>query len=219
MKKLIIWDFDGVVADTEKLWIETRKNMINKNFGKNWSFETAFEILSGTADKDKKFILKNLGIEVDDNFWVEAHKEDMKKISNGIETTKNIEEVFKLKQFEHCIATGGNLTRTNIKIEKTGIRSYFDETKVFTSDLVERGKPEPDLFLLAAKKMGFEPKDCIVIEDSVAGLQAAKKAGMFSIAFVAYNKPNVVEKIKELKIEHIFCDMLDIKDFLLNNFD
>ena len=219
MKKLIIWDFDGVVANTEVLWIDTRMNLLNQKYCTNWSFETAFKNMGGLADKDKKIVLKNLGIDIDDSFWLEAHELDMKKIDKGIEKTKNIEDIFKLKQFSHCIATGGNLKRTNIKIEKTGIRHFFGEDKVFTSDLVSKGKPEPDLFLIAAEKMGFAPKDCIVIEDSIAGLIAAERAGMNRIAFVEYNQPEIIEKIKSMSVENIFYNMVDVKNFLLKNFN
>ena len=82
--------------------------------------------------------------------------------------------------------------------------------------MVIKGKPEPDIFLLAAKKMGFKPEDCIVIEDSVAGLTAAQKAGMTPVAFVKYSKKYFLEDIKKLGIKNIFEDMRDVENFILN---
>lgn len=54
MKKLIIWDFDGVIADSEKLWLETRQEMINQKFGLNWDFDTANKHMGGMSDKTKR---------------------------------------------------------------------------------------------------------------------------------------------------------------------
>lgn len=53
-KKLIIWDFDGVISDTEKLWVENRRRMLNEKFGLNWDFATANRYLGGRSDKTKK---------------------------------------------------------------------------------------------------------------------------------------------------------------------
>ena len=98
-----------------------------------------------------------------------------------------------------------------------GIEKLFPPQKVFTADMVEHGKPEPDLFLLAAKTMGYEPKDCIVIEDSLAGLTAATKAQMLPIAFTEYlqfSQDYFLEQIKKMHIEHVFNNMQDVKKFL-----
>lgn len=64
--------------------------------------------------------------------------------------------------------------------------------------------------------MGYEPENCIVIEDSVAGLTAAQKAGMLPVAFVKYSKNYFITDIKDLGINNIFDDMRDIETFLLS---
>src|SRR4029079_16546138 len=69
-------------------------------------------------------------------------------------------------------------------LNKTNQHSYFKSEHVFTSSQVKKAKPAPDLFLFAAEQMGYDPKDCIVIEDSVAGIQAARAAGMSVIGFL-----------------------------------
>jgi beta-phosphoglucomutase-like phosphatase (HAD superfamily) len=60
----------------------------------------------------------------------------------------------------------------------TGLISYFRADELFSSRMVERGKPHPDLFLFAAESMGFEPADCVVVEDGVLGVIGARRAGM-----------------------------------------
>ena len=217
MKKLIIWDFDGVISDTENLWIQSRMDLLNKDLNLEWDFDTTYKNIGGMSDRDKKVKLKNLGINVKDTFWSEIINIDIQKMNNGLVITPYIEEIFKLDIFDQCIATGGVYSKTKVKLEKTGADKYFPDDKLFTVDLVEKGKPEPDLFLLAAKKMNYEPKDCFVIEDSIVGLTAALRAKMTPIAFIKYTNPKAIEEIKKMNIPYIFDDMRDVKEFLLKN--
>ena len=214
MKKLIIWDFDGVIADTEKLWVSSRMELLNRDFELGWNFETANKHIGGRSEKDKKRILEKLGIYTDDAFWKEAMQLDMQKLRLGIALTPDIDNIFEMNGFEQCIATGGSAEKTTAKIKQVGIEKFFPPEKVFSADLVEYGKPEPDLFLLAAHNMGYSPENCIVIEDSLAGLTAAQRAKMLPIAFVKYNSPEYIEKKKKIGVQYIFDDMIEVKKFL-----
>ena len=105
------------------------------------------------------------------------------------------------------------MNHTLHKSEVTGVNKWFSQKNIFTSEMVEHGKPEPDLFLLAAEKMGEKPENCVVIEDSIAGLTAAQKAGMEVIAFIGSkmnNNPEYIAKVKTLGIKYIFDNMEDI---------
>ena len=215
MKKLIIWDFDGVISDTEKLWVTSRMDLLNRDLHLDWDFDTAMKYLGGRSDKDKRKVLYDLGFDVKDDLWEEAIKIDMIRLSEGLSLTEGVENIFKMSTFEQCIATGGTSYKTAEKIRQVGVGNYFPSQKVFTADLVKYGKPEPDIFLLAAETLRFDPVNCIVIEDSIAGLTAALRANMFPIAFVKYNKSDYINEIKELGIKDIFDDMNHIKDFLM----
>ncbi len=217
-RKLIIWDFDGVISDTEKLWVENRRRLLNQKFGLNWDFATANDCIGGKSDKTKKEDLARKGIITDDDFWQEALAADYETMKQGIELTEGIEKIFANRDFDQCIATGGTKDKTAVKIEAVGIGKYFPPEKIFTADMVEHGKPEPDLFLLAAKTMGYEAKDCFVIEDSLAGLRAGLAAGMTTVAFLGFEmnqSPHNLQKVKELGIKHIFYDMEEIGKFIL----
>ncbi len=80
-----------------------------------------------------------------------------------------------------AIASSGTSERVALGITQTGLADSFDAGSIFTKDQVKRGKPEPDIFLLAAKSLGIDPARCLVIEDSPHGVQAARRAGMFVI--------------------------------------
>ena len=217
--KLIIWDFDGVIADTEKIWLQNRMLMLNEQFDLKWDLETTNKFLGGMADKTKKEVLASLGINTNQEFWDLALKNDIKSMLKGFALTEGIEDIFKIKEFEQCIATGGISSKTQQKIEIVGIEKYFPMNKVFTVDMVKFGKPKPDIFLLAAKFMGYKPEKCIVIEDSIAGLTAAISAGLLPIAFIGsdlYDKNQYISHIKDLGVKYIFDNMNEIKEIILS---
>lgn len=218
LKKLIIWDFDGVIADTEKLWLENRCQMVNDTFGLNWDFATTNQHLGGMSDKTKRLNLDKLGLKTDNQFWEESMKRDLKIMAEGFEPTPGVEDILKCQAIKQCVATGGIYSKSVIKLQTVGFwNKYINDNNLFTADMVEHGKPEPDLFLLAAHKMGVEPSQCVVIEDSLAGMTAGLKAGMTVIAFIGCemnNTPENIQQIKKLGVCHIFRNMAEIKDFL-----
>lgn len=221
VKKLIIWDFDGVIADTEKLWLKNKQFLLKKLLGVDWDWQTVNRYFRGVSDKTKRILLDNMGIKTDDTFWNTSIEMDVNTMNTqGFELTQDIEQIFKLP-VKQCIATGGVKDKTALKIQVAGISSYFPENTVFTADMVKYGKPEPDLFILAANSMGEKPQDAVVVEDSLAGLTAAIKAGCLPVAFLAgdlLNDKQHLQKVKDLGVKYIFHNMTDLKNFLLTLF-
>ncbi len=218
-KKLIIWDFDGVIADSEKIWIKNRQIMLNQTYSLGWDFETTNKYLGGMSDKSKRDVLSNMGIVTDDAFWDKCIKKDIECIRNKeMIKTPNVEDVLDVLD-KYCVATGGVFVKTIEKLKAINFWNiYFNKDNVFTVDMVEKGKPEPDLFLYACQKMGELPKDCIVIEDSIVGMKAGISAGMEVVAFLGsnmYQNDKYLEEVKNLGIKNIFYNMKDVKDFLL----
>lgn len=213
-KKLIIWDFDGVIANTEYYWLYNRQKVLQEQMGIDWDWSTINRTLRGISDKTKREKLSALGIKTSDSFWEDILKLDDEIIRTGkIKLTHGIEYIFKL-DIKQCIATGGIKGKTATKIENVGIRTYFPDNHVFTAEMVEHGKPAPDLFLLACEKMNVRPEETIVIEDSSAGLQAALTAGCTPIAFLEfYNQDDdyYLEKIKNMKLPYMCQTMAEVK--------
>lgn len=83
-----------------------------------------------------------------------------------------------------CVASSSSRERVIKSLNITKQKVFFKDEYIFTSEQVKNGKPAPDLFLFAADQMGYHPKDCLVIEDSIAGIQAAKAANMQVIGFL-----------------------------------
>lgn len=216
-KKLIIWDFDGVISDTEHLWIKNWQILVNKYFGLNWDFEKAKLLFAGLSPKTKINYLAQEGHIVDDAFLLELKRLDWETMDRELKAVPGVEEIFKKVQMKQCIATGGNLDKTNRKLELLGFTKYFPQNHIFTAQMVKEGKPEPDLFLLAAKQMGVEPENSIVIEDAIPGLKAAFKAGMTPVAYIGCemtNTPEFRKRIEGLGVKYIFDDMNELKKWL-----
>lgn len=219
MKKLVIWDFDGVIADSEKIWVKNRQISVNNKFNLNWDFETTNKYLGGISDKTKRQVLDNMGYVTDDEFWQEQSKMDIDTMyRDGLDIIPGVEDIIK-KIKKQCIATGGIKKKTLIKLEVIGFwQKYFDDHNLFTADMVAKGKPEPDLFIFAAKQMDEKPGDCIVIEDSIAGITAAQRAGMDVIAFLGsdmYCNNTYIERVKETGIKNICFNMKEVEKLLL----
>lgn len=218
-KKLVIWDLDGVIADSEKVWLKNRQISLNKKFGLNWDFQTTNRYLGGMSDKTKRQILDSLGYITDDKFWEDQLKMDIEVMQrDGLEKIPGVEDIIK-KLPKYCIATGGIKEKSIVKLEVIGFwKKYFNDNNLFTADMVEHGKPEPDLFLLAAEKMGEKKEDCIIIEDSIVGIIAAKRAGIDVIAFLGsemYQNDEYVDRVKKNTPNYVCFEMEDVGKILL----
>ena len=161
-----------------------------------------------------------MGYITDDKFWEEQINKDMEVMKrDGLDITPYIENIIK-KLPKQCVATGGLKSKTIHKLTLIDFwNKYFNEKNLFTVDMVEHGKPEPDIFLFAAKQMGEKPENCVVIEDSIAGLTAALKANMDVIAFLGcemYHNDSYLQKVKELGIKNICYTMQDIEKIILD---
>lgn len=218
--KLLIWDFDGVITDSEKVWLKNRQLYFKDRLGLDLSFDEINSYFGGTSDSTKKIILQKMGYETDDKFWADVLDIDLKSMdTEGLDLFDGVLDILKKKNFKQCIATGGIRSKTIHKIDVIDIRGLIPDEHIFTVDCVKRGKPEPDLFLYAADKMGEKPQDCLVIEDSIAGMTAAIRAKMSVVAFLGseiYQHQAYIDKVKALGIQNIFYSMDELKQFLFD---
>jgi HAD superfamily hydrolase (TIGR01509 family) len=111
-----------------------------------------------------------------------------------------------------CVASSSPGERIRVSLETTGLLRFF-EPRLFSASEVERGKPAPDLFLRAAAQSGVRPADCIVVEDSAAGITAATTAGMTAIGFVggAHAGPELAPMLISAGARTVIADMRKLK--------
>lgn len=111
-----------------------------------------------------------------------------------------------------CVASSSALEQIRRKLELTGLLPRFGETALFSAAMVRHGKPEPDLFLYAAARMGAAPARCLVVEDSPAGIEAARAAGMTSIGFCggSHCRPGHGDRLQARGAALVIADMREL---------
>jgi len=126
-------------------------------------------------------------------------------------------DYLKENNIPRTIATMSEWDNVEFYIEHFHLEKWFDLDKIIYSDGTIPGKPAPDIFLIAAQKLGLNPKDCIVIEDAIAGINSAKSAGIGKIIAIASLEP--VEYYKNIKgIDGIIKDFYEFDKSLINSF-
>lgn len=208
MKKLLIWDFDGVIADSEYLWVQAWDDVLKSEKQINLSDKEKYDLLYGVADKTRKERLKKHipNLNIDDDFMKKIHRREFELGTNFMAPMPGVESVMQNNNFEHCIATGATREQHNFKMISRFqfIKKYIPDQDVFTVDMVEHGKPAPDLFLLAAKTKNYTSQNCIVVGDSISDFKAANAAGMDAIAFIGATGNNTKRYEAECKKNGVF---------------
>lgn len=182
----VIFDMDGVLVNSEPFYVEVEQTNFQQ-LGLDIS-EEEHQTYQGTAtDRMWQLIKERHGIEhpVDElvkmtNSLVTPYFNSLEKME-PMPGVKNLIEKLKGKGFPLALASSSYADVIEIVLQKTGLKKYF--SVVVSSKEVGASKPEPDIFLFTAKKLGVSPEKCVVIEDSTNGIKAAKAAGMYCIAF------------------------------------
>ena len=178
--KAILFDMDGLMIDTESLSTEAFINSA-KAQGYNMTKEETLKVLGFTKASIYQFWIDYFqGTNVDGKKLVDDHYEYIENVlyTVGPEKMPYVEELLKyLRENNYKIAVASSSDTADIKnnLEKTKLEKYIDE--IASGAEVENGKPAPDVFLLAAKRLGVDPKDCLILEDSKAGIKAGKASG------------------------------------------
>jgi len=177
MIKVVILDLDGVIIDTEPIWFETYSKVCQE-YGRNFT-EELDKLVKGRSNSYQK-LTAVLGIPKKHLEFTEKVKSTYKilfqqkaKLMPGV-----LDLLYKLKKnYNLGLATSAYKYRVEYNLKKfPKLRLFF--TAITSGDEVTNGKPDPDIFLLTAKKLNVLPKECLVIEDAETGVAAAKAAGM-----------------------------------------
>ena len=178
--KAILFDMDGLMVDTESLSTEAFINSA-KAQGYNMTKEETLKVLGFTKANIYQFWIDYFqGTNVDGKKLVDDHYEYIENVlyTVGPEKMPYVEELLKyLRENNYKIAVASSSDTADIKnnLEKTKLEKYIDE--IASGAEVENGKPAPDVFLLAAERLGVDAKDCLILEDSKAGIKAGKASG------------------------------------------
>ena len=182
--KVIIFDCDGVIVDSETIALE-RTRAVLARYGLELSAEQARERFLGvSAQAIRRMAERDLGSKLPANFLDELTQDIIAAFEHELKGVEGVREALaELGGGAVCIASSSSLERTRASLRIVGYTRLF-EPNLFSAAEVAHGKPAPDLFLHAAKRMGARPVDCLVIEDSEPGVTAAVRAEMTVFGFL-----------------------------------
>ena len=183
MYQALIFDFDGVIFDSERWWSIFEHKALDTLIP-TWTAEDVHKLKGRSVYDTYDYLQEEFGLEIDRDEYLEHMEEVARNVYENCEPVPGVLEFFTACQ-EHglTLAIGSSSKRTWIEgaLAKWNIQASF-EAIVTSDDIpVGQGKPHPAIYLKAAEKIGKEPKHCIVIEDAAHGIASAKAAGMYCI--------------------------------------
>lgn len=207
---LLIFDCDGVLVDSEALACVIDAQILT-SIGLPYSAEDIARKFVGVSFKDMVARLEaehactlpaDLGSQLDSALFA--------KFETDLKPIEGVREAILSLPYPRCVASSSTPERIALSLRITGLSDLFDH--VFSATQVARGKPAPDLFLHAAARMNASPMDCVVIEDSAAGVQGALAAGMRVIGFTggAHCGPEHRDKLRAAGASVIIDHMADL---------
>jgi beta-phosphoglucomutase family hydrolase len=206
----VIWDMDGVLADTAphhfRAWRET--------FAKRGISFTEADFMRGFGVKNDAIIRNVLGEKTTDAEieTIAREKEatfrriigkDIKPLPGALKLLGQMHN----RGIKMAIASSTVIENIRLIVGSLGIKNYFEA--IITGHDVTEGKPSPQVFLVAAQRLGAEPKNCVVFEDAVAGVKAAKRAGMHCVAITSTHPR---EKLAEADLVVDTLEEVSVKD-------
>ena len=184
--KCIIFDCDGVLVDTEKIGNEILLSMAAEH-GFEMKIEDAYSNFNGRNLKECFLHVENsIGKKLPDNFESEYRERSFEAFKTQVKPMEGVVDFIEKLKIPYCVASSGPVEKIRLNLETAGLLDKF-ENKIFSAYQINSWKPDPGIFLFAAKEMGFEVKDCIVVEDSKAGVMAGIRGGFKVYGFVNDN--------------------------------
>ena len=185
----VIFDCDGVLVDTEPVSNRVLAGLLTEA-GLPTTLDDCLRDYRGRAmnsvlaDASRR-LGRPLAFDVAERYYAEVEaifRVDLDPVAGIVEALDRID-------LPCCVASSGPHHKMAVTLRTVGLWDRFDG-RIFSATEVARGKPAPDLFLYAADRMGFDPATTAVVEDSIAGVEAAVAAGMRALAFSADTRPD-----------------------------
>lgn len=215
MIKAIVFDMDGVIFDSEKLY---RKHWMitGKEYGiPGPEMEALCNLIAGATKEHNERLMKNhFGEDFDyDTFRGKTMaRMDEDILANGVELKPGVRELFQyLKEhgYKIALATSTQKERAERNLRNAGILEDFDA--IVYGGVVPHGKPAPDIYLKACEELSVKPQEAVGVEDSINGVKSSAAAGLYTIMVIDLIQPT--DEIKPLA-DQIYNSLFDIIDFL-----
>jgi HAD superfamily hydrolase (TIGR01509 family) len=208
---LLIYDCDGVLVDSEVLASEALAELMT-TLGHPMSAAECARVFGGRSVNDVLARANGiLGRPIPDNVGKQAAQQLMARFRRELKPVAGAAAAIASLPYPRCVSSSSAPERLTLSLEVTGLAPLFGP-HVFSAAQVEHGKPAPDLFLLAARRLGEVPSEAIVIEDSTLGIEAARAAGMASIGFTgaSHVAEDLTARLAEAGADLIITAMPDL---------
>tara|TARA_Y100000310_G_scaffold320251_1_gene376500 strand:- start:693 stop:1319 length:627 start_codon:yes stop_codon:yes gene_type:complete len=208
MIKAVIFDMDGVIINSEPLDMEVKQALL-KEFKLKISKKKIIEEIGETAKDFFDYVNKLNNTHFDVKMLIERKMSLQKKVFRDklklFPYVKEFLRELKKSKVKVALASSSRMEKIEFVLNLLRIKGKFDV--IISANDVKKGKPNPEIFLKAAKRLKIKPKDCVVIEDSVHGVRAAKRAKMHCIGVTnTFSRDKlkeadlVVKSLREVKV-------------------
>lgn len=185
---LVIFDCDGVLVDSERIAVRIEVDAL-RGLGMDLTERDVIARFVGRPPAVlRAAVAEHVGHPLSADWWRELRRRYDAAFAAELRPVDGIEEALARITLPVCVASSSDPEPLRRKLVMTGLYDRF-AGRIFSAAQVDHGKPAPDLFLLAARTLGAAPADCVVVEDSVAGVEAARAAGMDVIAYTGSVTP------------------------------
>ena len=183
MISLVIFDCDGVLVDSEPISCRVMAEALTGE-GLPYTTEECMSDYMGRAwDDSLRIIEGKLGRPPTAGFTERFRERRDAALAEEVTPIDGVREAIEAIEAERCVASSGTHQKIRLTLGTTGLLPLFEE-RIFSATEVEHGKPAPDLFLHAARTLGHDPAECAVVEDTVVGIEAARRAGMTALGYI-----------------------------------
>lgn len=217
--ELIIFDCDGTLSDSEKAHNRAISDLLNEMGYPHYTLEFCLDHFAGKGMPAVcRLIEDRENIRLPENFvrdymdlFIKRIPDELRPVMQAVESVEYLAEEYKI-----CVASNGERENVTESLKALGLYDLFGENRIFTAEQVPRGKPAPDLFLYAAGRKNVAPENCLVIEDSLSGVNAGVAAGMRTLGITAasHNPLVATQMLKGAGAERVFSSWAEVVNYI-----
>ena len=205
MTDAVVFDLDGLLLDTEQVWDEVREGLVRERGGR-WHDRAQADMMGMSSTEWSRYLHEELGLaeppeelnRIVVERMEERYRQQLPLVDGAAEAVRRLAGRWPLG-----LASSSNRPLIDLALDLMGVAELFRAT--VSSEEVDRGKPAPDVYLEAARRLGVKPEDAVAVEDSASGIRSAKAAGMGVVAIpnAHFPPPDDVLELADVRLESL----------------